>query len=127
MCVDYTSLNKACLKDLFPLPSIDQVVDLTTGCELLSFIDAYSGHHQIPLAEADQPATMFITPFNYFCYIKMLFELKTEGTTYQRSMQFCFKEQIGHNLEVYVNDIMIKSRKSCSLITDLEETFNNLR
>jgi hypothetical protein len=53
MCVDYTSLNKACPKDPFPLPQIDQVIDLTTGYELLSFLDAYSGYHQIPLAEAD--------------------------------------------------------------------------
>jgi hypothetical protein len=67
MCVDYTSLNKACLKDLFPLPRINQVVDLTAGCELLSFLDAYSGYHQIPLNKADQSATTFITPFSCFC------------------------------------------------------------
>jgi hypothetical protein len=60
MCVDYTSLNKACLNDPFPLSRIDQVVDLTAGCELLNFLDAYSGYHKIPLAEADQPATTFI-------------------------------------------------------------------
>jgi hypothetical protein len=53
MCVDYTSLNKACPTDPFHLPRIDQVVDLTVGCELLSFLDAYSGYHQILLAEAD--------------------------------------------------------------------------
>jgi hypothetical protein len=53
MCVDYTSLNKTCLKDPFPLPRINQVIDLTVGCELLSFLDAYSGYHQIPLVEAD--------------------------------------------------------------------------
>jgi hypothetical protein len=52
MCVDYTSQNKACPKDPFPLPRIHQVIDLTTGCKLLSFLDAYSGYHQIPLAEA---------------------------------------------------------------------------
>jgi hypothetical protein len=86
MCVDYTSLNNACSKDLFPLPRIDQVVDLTVGCELLSFLDAYSGYHQIPLAEADQPATTFITPFGCFCYVKMPFELKNVGATYQWCM-----------------------------------------
>jgi hypothetical protein len=127
MCVDYMSLNKERLKDLFPLPRIDQVVDPTHGCELLSFLDVYSSYHQISLTEADQSATTFTTPFGYFCYIKMSFRLKNAGATYQRCMQFCFKEQIGHNLEVYINDIMIKSRKSCSLISDLEETFNYLR
>jgi hypothetical protein len=78
MCVDYTSLSKACPKD-FPLPRIDQVVALTVGCELLNFLDTYSGYHQIPLAEADQPVTTFITPFGCFCYIKMPFRLKNAG------------------------------------------------
>jgi hypothetical protein len=53
MCIDYTSLNKPCPKDTFPLPRIDQVVDLTAQCELLSFLDAYSDYHQIPLVEVD--------------------------------------------------------------------------
>jgi hypothetical protein len=66
MCVDYMSLNKACLKDPFPLPRINQVVDLTVGCELLRFLDAYSGYHHIPLIEVDQPATTFLTPFIFF-------------------------------------------------------------
>jgi hypothetical protein len=126
VCVDYTSLNKACPKDLLPLPHIDQVVDLTTGCELLSFLDAYLGYHQIPLAEADQPTTTFITPFGYFCYVKISFRLKNVGATYQQCIQIFFTRQIGCNLEVYVDDIMIKSQKSGNLISDLEETFNNL-
>jgi hypothetical protein len=53
MCVDYTSLNKACPKVPFPLPRIDQIVDSTTGCETLSFLDAYSGYHQIKMKESD--------------------------------------------------------------------------
>jgi hypothetical protein len=109
MCIDYTSLNKAYLRDLFPFPRIDQVIDLTVGCELVSFLDAYSGYHQIPLDEVDQPVTTFITPFDYFCYVKMLFGLKNMGATYQWCMQFRFKEQIGCNLKVYLDDIVIKS------------------
>jgi hypothetical protein len=61
MCVDYTNLNKACPKDLFPLPRIDQVIDSIAGCELLSFVDAYFGFHQIPLYHPDQIKTSFIT------------------------------------------------------------------
>jgi hypothetical protein len=79
MCIDYTSLNKPCPKDTFPLPRIDQVVDLTAQCELLSFLDAYSDYHQIPLVEVDRIATMFITTFMCFFYVKMLFELKNVG------------------------------------------------
>jgi hypothetical protein len=81
MCIDYASLNKACPKDQFPLPCIDQDVDLMTGCQLLSFLNAYSGYHQILLAEADRPATTFNSPFVYFCYLKMSFELKNVGAT----------------------------------------------
>jgi hypothetical protein len=58
-------------------------MDLIIGCELLSFLDAYTGYHQIPLVEADQPATTFITPSKYFCYVKMPFRLKNAGATYQ--------------------------------------------
>jgi hypothetical protein len=102
-------MNKACPKDPFPLPRIDQVIDLTVGCELLSFLDTYSGYHQIPLVEADQPTTMFISPFGCFCYVKMPFRLKNAGATYQRCMQSYFEGQIRHNLEVYLNDIIVKT------------------
>jgi hypothetical protein len=86
MCIDYTSLNKACPKDPLPLPRIDQVIDLTTGCELLSFLDAYLGYHQVPLSMVDQLTTMFITPFGNFRYVKMSFGLKNAGAMYQWCM-----------------------------------------
>jgi hypothetical protein len=85
------------------------------------------GYHQIPLAEVDQPATTLITPFRCFYYIKMPFELKNEGATHQWCVKSCFKGKIGHNLEVYVNDIFVKTQQSSSLIVDLEETFTILR
>jgi hypothetical protein len=86
MCVDYTSLNKACPKVPFPLPRIDQIVDSTAGCELLCFLDAYSGYHQIKMKESDQLATSFITLFGMYCYATMLFGLRNAGATYQRCM-----------------------------------------
>jgi len=87
MCVDYTGLNRACPKDPFPLPRIDQVIDTTAGLELLCFLDAYSGYHQIRMRESDQLATSFITPYGTYCYITMPFGLKNAGATYQRTMQ----------------------------------------
>ena len=63
MCIDYTDLNKACPKDPFRLPRINQVVDSTVGFELLCFLDAYSGYHQVSLAESDCIKTPFIMPF----------------------------------------------------------------
>jgi hypothetical protein len=83
MCVDYTSLNKTCPKVPFPLLRIDQIVDLTAGCELLCFLDAYSGYHQIKMKESDQLATSFITPFGMYCYVTMPFGLRNVGATYQ--------------------------------------------
>jgi len=86
MCVDYTDLNKYCPKDPFGLPRIDEVVDSTAGCELLSFLDCYSGYHQISLKEDDQIKTSFITPFGAYCYTTMSFGLKNVGATYQRTI-----------------------------------------
>jgi hypothetical protein len=82
MCVDYTSLNKACSKDPFLLPHIDQVIDLTVGLELLYFLDAYSGYHQIKMKKSDQLATSFVTPYGTYCYVTMPFGLKNAGATY---------------------------------------------
>ena len=87
MCVDYTDLNKHCPKDPFPLPRIDQVVDSTAGCALLSFLDCYSGYHQIALKKSDQEKTSFIMPFRAYCYNTMMFDLKNAGTTCQKAIQ----------------------------------------
>ena len=86
MCVDYTDLNKHCPKDPFPLPRIDQVVDSTAGCVLLSFLDCYSGYHQIALKESDQEKTSFITPFGAYFYNTMILGLKNAGATYQKAI-----------------------------------------
>ena len=110
MCVDYTGLNKACPKDLFPLPRIDQVVDSTSGCETLCFLDAYSGYHQITMKESDQLMMSFITSFRSFCYVTMSFGLKNVGATYQRCMLKCFGDLIGWTIEAYINDIVVKSK-----------------
>jgi putative transposase len=83
MCIDCMSLNKACPKDPFVLPRINQVIDFTTRYDLLSFLDAHSSYHQIPLYEPDQIKTSFITPYGSYCYVTMPFGLKNTGATYQ--------------------------------------------
>jgi hypothetical protein len=127
MCVDYTGLNKACPKVPYPLPRIDQIVDSTAGCETLSFLDAYSGYHQIRMKESDQLATSFITPFGMYCYITMPFGLRNAGATYQRCMNHVFGGHIGRTVEAYVDDIVVKMRKASDLLTDLETTFKCLK
>ncbi|XP_010451519.1 PREDICTED: uncharacterized protein LOC104733653 [Camelina sativa] len=84
VCVDFTDLNKACLKDSFPLPRIDQLVEATAGNELLSFMDAFSGYNQIMMHKDDREKTAFITEQGTFCYRVMPFGLKNAGATYQR-------------------------------------------
>jgi hypothetical protein len=126
MCIDFTALNKHCPKDYFPLPRIDQIIDSTAGCERLSFLDAYSGYNQIRLKVEVKDNTSFITRHGVYCYTTMPFGLKNAGATYQRCMQACLKEQIGRNIEVYVDDIVIKTVKADSLLDDLQETFANL-
>ncbi|XP_073049671.1 uncharacterized protein [Primulina eburnea] len=126
MCVDFRDLNKACPKDHYPLPRIDQLVDSTSGFELLSFMDAYQGYHQIPLAKNDQDKASFITSGGTFCYVVMPFGLKNAGATYQRLMDKVFEKQLGRNLEVYVDDILGKSKEVMNFIADLEETFTTL-
>ncbi|XP_073061690.1 LOW QUALITY PROTEIN: uncharacterized protein [Primulina eburnea] len=127
MCVDFRDLNKACPKDCYPLPRIDQLVDSTSGYELLYFMDAYQGYHQIPLAREDQEKVSFITSGGTFCYVVMPFGLKNAGATYQRLMDRIFIKQAGRNVEVYVDDILVKSRAQLDFIPDLEETFSTLR
>jgi hypothetical protein len=120
MCVDFTDLNKACPKDCFPLPRIDQLVDLTSGHELLSFMDAFSGYNQVYMAESDQEKTSFTTDRGLYCYRMMPFGLKNAGETYQSLVNMMFRAQIGRNVEVYVDDML-------DHITDLSETFDTLR
>src|SRR3954467_2140941 len=126
MCIDFTDLNKYCSKDHFPLPRIDQIVDSTAGCDRLSFLDAYSGYNQMKLKVKDQELTAFITPGGVFCYNVMTFGLKHAGATYQRCIQACLGDQIGKNIEVYIDDFFVKTRDNATLIDDLRQTFENL-
>ena len=127
MCIDFKHINRACPKDHFPLPRIDQIVDSTAGCERLSFLYAYSGYHQIRLYGPDEIKTAFITPFGCFCYVTMPFGLKNAGATFMRMIQKCLLTQISRNVEEYMDDTVVKSRKGSDLLTDLAETFANLR
>ena len=127
MCVDFTNLNKAYPKDSYPLPRIDQLVDSTAGHKLLSFMDAFSGYNQIRMDEADQEKTSFVTSQSLFCYEVMPFGLKNTRATYQRLVNHMFCPQIGRNVEVYMDDMLVKSLDEGKHLDDMQETFNTLR
>jgi hypothetical protein len=127
MCVDYTNLNKACKKDPFRLHQIDQVEDSTAGCSLLSFLDCYLGYHRIPLKVEEQIKISSITQFGAFCCTTLPFRLKSVGATYQMGIQWCLYSKLGHNVEAYVDNVVVKTQEEEGLISDLVETFDNLR
>ncbi|GKV52230.1 hypothetical protein SLEP1_g58821 [Rubroshorea leprosula] len=127
MCIDYTNLNDACPKDCYPMPNIDKLVEAASGNERLSLLDAYSGYHQVLMAPEDEEKTSFYAGDEIYCYVMMPFGLKNVGATYQKLVTIVFRAQIGRNLEVYVDDIVVKSLKAEDHLADLEETFNNLR
>ncbi|GKD66768.1 reverse transcriptase domain-containing protein, partial [Tanacetum coccineum] len=123
MCVDFKDLNKACPQDGYPLLEIDWKVESLCGYPLKCFLDAYKGYHQIKMAEEDKEKTAFITSQWIFCYIKMSSGLKNVGATYQRLVDKAFQKQIERNLEVYVDDLVIKSHTEEKIIRDIAETF----
>lgn len=125
--VDYTNLNNACPKDNFPLPRIDQIVDSTAGHGMLSFLDAYSGYHQIRIYPPDKEKTSFITPHKLYCYKVVSFGLKNVGATYQRLITKIFKPLIGRTVEVYIDDIVVKCRTRGKHAQHLKEVFRLLR
>ena len=127
VCVDFTSLNQACPKDPFPLPKIDQLVDATAGHDRMSFLDAFQGYHQIALLPEDREKTAFITPLGIYCYKVMPFGLKNASATYQRMVTRMFKDQIGKTMEIYIDDMVVKSKLSQNHLEDLTETFRILR
>ncbi|KAL0385933.1 UNVERIFIED_CONTAM: Retrovirus-related Pol polyprotein from transposon gypsy [Sesamum radiatum] len=127
MCTDFTDLNKACPKDPYPLPRIDLLVDSTAGYELFSMMDAYQGYHQIFMAEEDRIKTSFVTDRGIYCYNVMPFGLKNAGATYQRLVNRMFKHQIGTTMEVYVDDMLVKSMKEEGHLSDLGKAFEVMR
>ena len=127
LCIDFTDINKGCPKDNFPLPRIDLIVDATVGHELLSFMDAFSGYNQISMDPSDQEKTSFVTTQGTYCYRVMPFGLKNAGATYQRLVNRMVQKQIGTTMEVYIDDMLVKSTTTKLHIAHLSEAFQILR
>ena len=127
LCIDFTDINRACPKDSFPLPRIDLIVDAIVGHELLSFMDAFSGYNQISMDPNDQEKTSFVTGQGTYCYRVMPFGLKNAGATYQRLVNRIFQKQIEASMEVYIDDMLVKSTTTELHITHMSEAFQILR
>ena len=110
MCVDFRDLKKACLKDDFPLPHIGVIVDSISSSAMYSFMDGFSEYNQIMMAVMDKIKTAFITEWGTYCYKVMPFGLKNAGATYQRAATALFHDMMHKEVEVYVDDMMVKSK-----------------
>ncbi|GJX37284.1 reverse transcriptase domain-containing protein [Tanacetum coccineum] len=124
---NFKDLNKACSKDGYPLPEIDWKVESLCRFPFKCFLDAYNGYDQLKLAKEDEEKIVFITSQGTFCYSKMPFGLRNAGATNQRLVDKAFHKQIGRNLEVYVDDLVIKISMEDEIVRDIEETFKTLR
>ena len=127
VCVDFTDLNKACPKDPFPMPKIDQLVDATVSHPRMSFLDVFQGYHQIPSALDDQEKTAFVTLIGNYHYKVMPFGLKNAISTYQRMMTRMFESQLGKNIEIYIDDMVVKRKMVSEHMGDLRIIFEILR
>ena len=127
MCVNFTDLNKTCPKDPFPIPRINQLVDATVGHPRMSFLNAFQGYYQIPLALDDQEKTTFVTPIGNYHYKVMSFALKNAGSTYQRMITKMFEPQLGKSIEVCIDNMVLKSKVVFEYMGDLGNIFEILR
>jgi hypothetical protein len=127
MCTDFIDLNKCYPKDGFPLARIDQIVDSTVGCEMMALLDYFSDYHQIWLCREDEEKTSFITPFGTYCYLWMPEGLRNAGPIFCRMMKTTLKDYVGRNVLSYVDNIVVARRKKNTYISDLAETFTNMR
>ncbi|RDY04616.1 Retrovirus-related Pol polyprotein from transposon 17.6, partial [Mucuna pruriens] len=127
MYIGYTNQNKACPKDPYPLPNIDRLVDGASGFALLSFMDAYSGYNQIKMHPRGEVKIAFTTDSRTFYYRVMPFRLKNAGATYKLLMDKILEKIIGTNVEVYMDDMVVKSTMVADHCKALERVFQVLR
>jgi hypothetical protein len=127
MFTDFTDLNKCFPKDDFSLLRIDKIVDSATGCMMMALLDCFSCYHQSWLSREDEEKTSFITPFQTYCHLRMPEGLRNAGPTFCRMLKASLKVQVGKNVLSYIDDIVVVIKKKATYISDLVETFTNMR
>jgi hypothetical protein len=126
VCVDYWDINKACPKDNYPMPFIDQIIDNFTGGVIFSFMDGFSRYNLIEILPTDQHKTTFICPWGTFTYRKLPFGLKNVGATFQRAMSYAFHD-IKHIAEPYLDDLLAHSSNRSNHVDHLRAIFLRCR
>ncbi|KAM2225165.1 hypothetical protein ACFX1X_019424 [Malus domestica] len=129
ICIDFRNLNLATLKDEYTMSISDLLIDAATNHAILSFMDGHAGYNQIFIAEADVHKTAFRCPgaLGTYEWVVMPFGLKNAGATYQRAMNTIFHDLIGTIVEVYIDDVVIKSKQQRTHLDDLRQAFLRMR
>ena len=126
VCVDYHYLSTACLKENYPTPFIDQILDDCARCEYFSFMDGFSGYNHIAIRKENQHKTAFICPWGTFLYLKLPFSLKNAGENFQWDMDYTFHD-IRHIVQAYLDDLLAHSKKRPDHLAHLKEIFAKYR
>ena len=126
LCVDFRNLNRASDKDNYPVPPMEQLLQMVSGSELFSLLDGFSGYNQVLVAEEDRLKTTFRTKWGTFAYKRMPFGLINDGATFQRAMDISFRGLIGRSAVVYLDDITIFSKKREEHTFSLKANFRTL-
>ena len=111
LCVDFRNLNRTSDKDNYPIPPMEQILQMVSGSELFSLLDGFSCYNQVLVAEEDRLKMIFRTRWGTFAYRRMPFGLINAGATFQRDMDIAFRGLIGRSVVVYLDDITIFSKK----------------
>jgi hypothetical protein len=129
VCIDFRNLNRAAPKDEYPMPIADTLINNASGNRIISFLDGNAGYNHIFMAEEDASKTTFICLgfTGLFEWVVMTFGLKNAGATYQRAMNLIFHELLGNTMEIYIDDIVVKSAEFSSHIADLRKAFDKMR
>ena len=110
LCVDFRDLNKVSIKDNYPLPNMEMLLQQVIGFALMSMLDEFSGYNQVIIAEKDRPKTTFVTPWGTYAYIRMPFGLKNAGAAFQRAMDHGFRDFVGKFVVDYQDDLTVYSK-----------------
>jgi hypothetical protein len=127
LCVDFRNLNRSSLKDNYPLPKMDHVLEKVVGANKISMIDGFSGYNQIVVHEDDREKTAFTTPWGTFMYDKMPFGLMNAGETFQREMDIAFIGERDKFVVIYLDDLIVFSNSDAEHLVHLRQTFEKCR
>jgi hypothetical protein len=129
VCMDFRDLNRATPKDEYPMPVAETLINAATGNKILSFMDGNAGYNQIFMALQDIHKTAFRVPdaVGLFEYVVMTFGLKNAGTMYQHAMNYIYHGLIVKLVEIYIDDVVVKSTLTGRLLEDLRQVFERTR